>query len=92
MYLYITAELDTLTWRDPCRFPGSPSAPRKWTARYHIWNTGLSYQEDDDGGGHDGHHGDVGHDDDVFHDDDVDHDDYYLVRVPPLPEPRLASL
>ena len=38
---YCTAGLGTLTWRDPCRFPESPSAPRKWTARYHIWNTSF---------------------------------------------------
>ena len=37
-YKYCSEASDTLTWRDPCRFPGLPSAPRIWTARYHIWN------------------------------------------------------
>ena len=82
---YCIAGLDTLTWRDPCRFPESPSAPRKWTARYHIWNTSFIASEDDD------QNGEVDDDGGGDHDGEVDHDDDYLVRVPPLPEPRLAS-
>ena len=106
---YCIAGLDTLTWRDPCRFPESPSAPRKWTARYHIWNTSFIASEDADHDdevgqdaevgqdGEDGHDGEVGQDGEAGHngggdhDGEVGHDDDYLVRVPPRPEPRLAS-
>ena len=88
MYFTCIAGLDTLTWRDPCRFPESPSAPRKWTARYHIWNTSFIAPEDD---GEVDHGDEVGHDGEAGHDGEIGHDDDYLVRVPPLPEPRLAS-